>query len=329
MQIGKLPRKRIAALPTPLHELKRLSKELDGPRIFIKRDDLTGLAFGGNKARKLEFILGDAIEKGADTVLTTGALQSNHVRMTAAAATQFGLRAVLFLRGKEPVTYKANLLLDRLLGAQIEFVDTDDREEIVQRVETAAEQLKQEGSNPYVIAGGGSTPVGCTGYYVALTEVLTQVNEMGIHIDHLLLASGGGGTHAGVVLGATALNFALNVIGISVSQSTDYVVERVCRLAEETACNLGHRLKFLPADIEVHDQYVGPGYAIPTPEGLAAIRLVAQTEGILLDPVYTGKAMAGLIDLIAQQRFQRDETVLFLHTGGTPALFTDETLWNR
>ncbi|MCI2425961.1 D-cysteine desulfhydrase family protein [Candidatus Acetothermia bacterium] len=329
MQIGKLPRKRIAVLPTPLYELKSLSRRLNGPRIFIKRDDLTGLAFGGNKARKLEFILGDAIEKGADTVLTAGALQSNHVRMTAAAAAQFGLRAVLFLRGKEPSAYKANLLLDRLLGAKIEFIDSDDREEIIRRMEAAAEDLKSKGSNPYIIAAGGSTPIGCTGYYVALTELLTQVNEMEIHINHLLLASGGGGTHAGVVLGAKALNFALNVIGISVSRPADAIVERVSQLSEETASLLGHKLRFSAAEMEVYDQYIGDGYAIPTPEGLAAIRLVAQTEGIFLDPVYTGKAMAGLIDLIANQRFHRDEAVVFLHTGGTPALFTDEKIWNR
>ncbi len=329
MQIGKLPRKRIAALPTPLYELKSLSKKLGGPRIFIKRDDLTGLAFGGNKARKLEFIFGDAIEKGADTVLTIGALQSNHARMTAAAAAQFGFRSVLFLRGKEPSTYKANLLLDRLLGAEIEFIDTDDRKEIMQRMEEAAQQYKEEGCNPYIIAAGGSTPIGCIGYYVAMTEILTQVNELGIRIDHLLLSSGGGGTSAGIVLGAKALNFALNVIGISVSQSTDYVIERVCQLAAETAAKIGQQLSFSPSDIEVYDRYVGAGYAIPTPEGLAAIRLVAQTEGILLDPVYTGKAMAGLIDLVSNGRFQRDEIVLFVHTGGMPALFTDERLWDE
>ncbi|MBT9166409.1 MAG: L-cysteate sulfo-lyase [Chloroflexi bacterium] len=327
MQIGKLPRVRLAALPTPLEEMGNLSQKLGGPRLFIKRDDNTGLAFGGNKARKLEFLMGDALNQGADTIITAGAIQSNHVRMTTAAANKLGLKTVLVLRGEKPSSYKANLLLDHLLQAEIRFLNAKDAEQINQIVEEIASELSQKGHNTYVITSGGSNCIGASGYALAMTELLAQANEKGIKFDSIVLACGGGGTQAGVVLGTKALNLNMGVIGISVSREAMLLKERVAGLAEETAEHLDLSIPFSPAEIEVYDEYVGEGYAIPTTEGIEAIKLVAEKEGIFLDPVYTGKAMAGLIDLIKKGRFRSDENVVFLHTGGIPAIFTDESIW--
>jgi D-cysteine desulfhydrase family pyridoxal phosphate-dependent enzyme len=327
MQIDKLHRVRLAALPTPLEEMVNLTKRLGGPRLFIKRDDNTGLAFGGNKARKLEFLLGEAQNLGADTIITTGAIQSNHVRMTAAAANKFGFRTVLVLRGKKPPTYKANLLLDHLLKAKVHFIDTEDLEEINQRMEEIASELSKRGHNTYIIPSGGSTPVGVVGYALAMKELLAQAFDMGIEFDHIVLACGGGGTQAGVVLGAKALNMNVGVTGISVSRKATFLRERIAKLAEGAARQLGLSITFSPSEIEVYEEYIGKGYAIPTLECIEAIKLVAKLEGIFLDPVYTGKAMAGLIDLIKKGHFRSNENVIFLHTGGTPAIFTDESIW--
>jgi len=327
MQIGKLPRVRLAALPTPLEEMGNLSKKLGGPRLFIKRDDNTGLAFGGNKARKLEFLMGDALDKGADTIITAGGIQSNHARMTAAAANKLGFKTVLVLSGEKPSSYKANLLLDHLLQAEIRFLNARDSEQIKQRMEEIASELSSKGHNTYVIPTGGSNRIGVSGYALAMSELLAQANEKGIKFDSMVLACGGGGTQAGVVVGTKALNLNMGVIGISVSREAMRLKEMVASLANETAEHLGLSIPFRPAEIEVYDEYVGEGYAIPTTEGIEAIKLVAELEGILLDPVYTGKAMAGLIGLIRTGCFRRDENVLFLHTGGIPAIFTDESIW--
>ncbi|MCL0041371.1 D-cysteine desulfhydrase family protein [Dehalococcoidia bacterium] len=327
MQIGKLPRVRLAALPTPLEEMGNLSKKLGGPRLFIKRDDNTGLAFGGNKARKLEFLMGDALDKGVDTIITAGGIQSNHARMTAAAANRLGFKVVLVLSGEKPSSYKANLLLDHLLQAEIRFLNTKDSEQIKQRIEEIAAELSSSGHNTYIIPPGGSNRIGVSGYALAMSELLAQANEKGVKFDSIVLACGGGGTQAGVVVGTKALNLNMMTIGISVSREAILLKERVASLANETAEHLGLSMPFTPAEIEVYDEYVGEGYAIPTTEGIEAIKLVAGLEGIFLDPVYTGKAMAGLISLIKTGRFRSDENVVFLHTGGIPAIFTDESIW--
>jgi D-cysteine desulfhydrase family pyridoxal phosphate-dependent enzyme len=320
MQIGHLPRVRLAALPTPLDEAARFSKALRGPRILIKRDDNTGLAMGGNKARKLEFLMGEALAKGVDVVLTTGAVQSNHARMTIAAANKLGIKTILVLRGDEPQEVQGNLLLDRILGAEIRVVKGDyDRTQ--QEMESIAADLRRRGHTPMVIPVGGATPSGSLGYVTMMLELVSQLNAMGLKATHLVHASGSGGTQAGLILGAKALNTGIKIVGISVSRKRDPLRERVAGIADEASKLVQADCRMTTNDAEVYDEYIGEGYGIPTKECVDAIKVVAETEGILLDPVYTSKAMAGLIDLVGKGKITREDTVVFLHTGGTPALF--------
>ena len=320
MQIGKLPRVRLATLPTPLEDAPRLSKMLDGPRILFKRDDNYGFAFGGNKARKLEFLIADAIEKGADTVITTGGLQSNHARLTAAAAKKYGMHPILVLRGDAPAEFDGNLLLDRLLGAEIRTIAADIRN-TMPIMEDIAEEVRDGGGVPYVIPSGGSTPVGAVAYSNAMLEIVSQAVEMSVKVDHVAFSSGSGGTQAGLLFGAKALNFEGKILGISDGASRDPLVHRVVDIANGCARLAGSHLSVSLKDVEFLDEYAGKGYGILQKEVVDAIVTVARTEGIFLDPVYTGKAMWGLIDLIHQGYFEKHETVAFIHTGGTPALF--------
>ena len=318
MAIEDIPRVQIAHLPTPIEELPRLSQALGGPRLLVKRDDQTGLATGGNKTRKLEFLVADALEKGADTLITTGAGQSNHARQTAAAAAKFGLRSVLVLRGEEPEVRSGNLLLDDLVGAEVCWIGegADPREEM----ERAAEDLRQAGRKPYIIPVGGSNPIGATGYVQAMLEAMEQLREMGMEADRMVCASGSAGTQAGLAAGAEMAGYEGQVIGISVSPTKDVLIPRVRELAQATLKLLGHS-GTLTVPVIVYDDYLGEGYAKMGPPEREAIRLVARQEGLILDPVYTGRAMAGLIDLIQRGVMGKEETVLFWHTGGTPALF--------
>ena len=330
MNLHAQPRFPLARLPTPLHEARRLREALGGerhcPRILLKRDDLTDLALGGNKARKLEFLVADALASGATMLITTGGVQSNHARMTAAAARLAGLEAALVLTSPtgEPEP-QGNLLLDRLLGADIHFVsDTGpgggaDAE--AAKIEEIAGACRSAGGLPYVVELGGSDAVGAIGYVHATFELVDQLRSAGERPTRLYHASGSRGTQAGLELGARLFDPTYRVIGIAVSPGGDRKQQRAVSIAAGSAERLGTDVRIDTADLLTDESYFGEGYAIPTATGIEAIRLLAQTEAILLDPVYTGKAMAGLIDHIRTGTMAADETVVFLHTGGVPGLF--------
>jgi len=317
-KLRTLPRVPIAHLPTPLEEMPRLSKALGGPRLFVKRDDQTGLATGGNKARKLEFLVAEAMEKGADTIITAGAVQSNHARQTVAAAVKFGLRCCLVLSGQSPNRWNGNLLLDELLGADIRWAGERDRE---QTMEEVAEEMTRLGRRPYIVPIGGSNPVGSAGYVAAMEELMGQLAERDLQVDRVVFPTGSGGTQDGLIVGAKALGFTGRIEGISVSATQDVLRPKLEELVAETAAFLRLDLSFASEDFIVHDDYLGEGYARMGPPEREAIRLAARTEGLLVGPVYTGRALAGLIDLVRRGVFGPDETVLFWHTGGIPALF--------
>ncbi len=316
-----ISRVHLAQLPTPVQELKRLSVDLAGPRILIKRDDQTGLAFGGNKTRKLEFLIADALACGADTVITAGASQSNHCRQTAAAAAHVGLRCILVLGGIEPQAQTGNLLLDNLLGAEIHWTGRERRGE---RMEEIAEASRRKGHNPYIIPYGGSNAKGAIGYVVAMIEFLEQVSREGRAVDSIVFASSSGGTQAGLVVGAKLGGYEGKIIGVSVDKGErgdlPYELE-LAKLGTEVAHEIGTSMDLTEADFTVDFRYLGGGYGVVGALERKAIRLLATTEGILLDPVYTARAFGGMIDMIKKGVFEPDETVLFWHTGGAPALF--------
>ena len=317
-----LPRIHLASLPTPLEPLAQLGKALGGPRLFIKRDDLTGLAGGGNKTRKLELLVADAQLKKADALITVGAEQSNHCRQTAAAAARMGLRCILVLRGQPPAAPLGNLLLDHLLGAEICWSGGRTREEVMDEV-VAREQ--SAGRNPYPIPLGGSNPLGAAAYAAAMDELMHQTTE---RFDRIVFASSSGGTHAGLAVGAVMTGFRGQVLGISIDENLASLQQMVAEIATGVCRLLGEPRTFHPGDIVANADYLGAGYAIMGPPEREAIDLFARREGILLDPVYTGRAAAGMIDLIRRGLIGKDETVLFWHTGGVPALwaYTNELI---
>jgi D-cysteine desulfhydrase family pyridoxal phosphate-dependent enzyme len=310
----KPPRLQIAALPTPVHRLPRLSEALGGPEIWIKRDDLTGLAFGGNKTRKLEYLLAAAREAQAKRVLTRGAIQSNHCRQTAAAAARHGFACTLVLEGEPPSAPTGNVLLDELLGANIVWTRGEDPE--AKLLETK-EELIRAGEKPYLIPYGGSNELGVYAYSVAMTEYLGQ----GTPADRVLFASSSGGTQAGLVLGARMQGFEGRITGISVHRERGFLRGHVTGLVNSTVEWLGMAFEISGEEIEVVDDYLGGGYAVVGDLERDAIRLCARREGLIVDPVYTGRAMGGMIDMIKRGVIGKDERVLFWHTGGTPALF--------
>lgn len=325
------PRFRLARLPTPLHDAVRLRRALGGelrcPRILIKRDDLTDLALGGNKARKLEFITGDAMRRGFTALVTTGAAQSNHARMTAAAAAMAGLRCALVL-GSETADPEAqgNLLLDRLLGADLHFYQAGEDAAAEEReragVDEVMEVLRADGENPLHVPTGGSTAVGTLGYVQATRELLEQLAAEEASIPtRLYYASGSRGTQAGLELGARLFRASYRCVGIAVSGGESVKRERAARIANEAARLLGTDVTVDADACHTEQQYYGPGYAVPTPAAMAALTLLARTEGVLLDPVYTAKAMAGMIDHINSGAIDSHETIVFLHTGGSPGMF--------
>jgi D-cysteine desulfhydrase family pyridoxal phosphate-dependent enzyme len=321
VQLGRLPRLKIAALPTPLEEAPSLSAYLGGPRIMFKRDDITGLAFGGNKVRKIEYLMGEAIDRGCDVVMTVGAVQSNHARVTAAAARRLGLDVIVVLSGEEPTQRQGNLLLDAVFGADIRIVNTDDDFVLMGVVEDMARDLRRQGRSPYVIPLGGATALGTAGFVNAGLELLDQLNNRGIRADAILHATSSGGTQAGLYTAMKVTQSGIRVVGVSAGPSRDVVTSRVLRITADLITLLGLDWRPHPDDIVVTDEYIGERYGRPTPACLDAVRLAARTEGILLDPVYTGKAMAGLIDMVRRGQFAPDQTVVFWHTGGQPALF--------
>ncbi len=319
MNLKQLPRVSLAHLPTHIDELPRLSKELGGPRLLVKRDDQTGLAAGGNKTRKLEFLMAEALDQGADMVITAGAAQSNHCRQTAAAAAQVGLGCTLVLGGEPPPTPTGNLLLDQLLGAQICWTGPDRRGE---RLEEIANQVRADGHQPYLVPYGGSNAVGATGYALAMQELNQQLGEL--KVDRIVFASSSGGTQAGMVVGARATSFDGEIIGVKIDKGEagdDPYPLHLTRLANETATHVGLDAKFTPDDFLLAEDYLGGGYGVVGELEREAIRLTARLEGLILDPVYTGRAMGGLIDMIRRGLIDPDETVLFWHTGGMPAVF--------
>jgi D-cysteine desulfhydrase family pyridoxal phosphate-dependent enzyme len=322
--IKTLPRLKFAHLPTAVEALPHLSAELGGPRLLVKRDDQTGLAFGGNKTRKLEFLLAEAQANGARTLITAGALQSNHCRQTAAAAARYGFACTLVLSlppGQSETQMEeqggsGNLLLDRLLGARIIWTSRELRNQVL---EETFQDAWEAGQRPYLIPYGGSNPTGAVAYAFAMEELLLQ----GVKPDWIVFASSSGGTQSGLVLGAQMFNYRGKVLGISVDEPMNVLRERVAKLASETADLLGGDLEFKAEDILVNADYLGGGYGVMGEPEKEAITQFAHKEGLLLDPVYTGRAAAGLLDLIRRGFFERDETVLFWHTGGAPALFAD------
>ncbi len=307
----------IAHLPTPLERMEWLSKHLNGPDLYIKRDDQTGLATGGNKTRKLEFLVADALAQGCDHLITSGAPQSNHCRQTAAAAARFGLGCTLVLRGKKPAQKSGNLLLDELLGAHIYWTDAQHCPETIAEV---ANELRVMGRKPYIIPLGGSNVMGAAGYVLAMQELMEQLTAQRINIDFIVFASSSGGTQAGLVVGAAVYGFHGHILGISIDSPAEELKTQVAALATATATHLGLGMLPLAERVEVNDDYLGSGYAVVGEAEREAIKMTAQLEGILLDPVYTGRAMGGLIDLIRWGAFTRGQSVLFWHTGGTAAL---------
>jgi len=311
----------LGIFPTPLVEAPRLTRALDGPRILIKRDDLTGFGFGGNKIRGLEFFVAEALERLADVIVTGAGPQSNHVRATAAAARAAGLDVVAVLHDSRPAESRGNLLLDEILGAEIRFTDDPDRALVDTRIEEVAEELRQAGRRPYVIPRGGTSGLGAVGYIDCVREMRTQLRALGLAPDRLVVTTGACGTHAGLLAGKKIYEAPYRLLGITVSRPVEECVPRIERFATEAAGNVGETIDVGVEDIVVRDGFIGDGYGVPTPEGDAAIRFVARTEGLFLDPTYTGKTIAGLISEVRSGRIGVDETVVYLHTGGEPALF--------
>jgi D-cysteine desulfhydrase len=330
MHLARFPRRRYTAGPTPLERMPHLEQALAAelgrpvPELWIKRDDLLGLTAGGNKTRKLEFLVADALAQGADTLITVGAVQSNHCRLTASAAVREGMACRLVLEERVPGSFHAdasgNHLLFGLLGverAQVVPAGTD----LHAAMEALTADLDAQGRRAYLIPGGGSNALGALGYVACAEELMDQSFEQGVAFDHLVVASGSGGTHAGLVAGLHGVNANLPITGISVRAERGAQETKIHGLAQEVATLAGVAAPVPQAAVAVEDGYVGPGYSLPTDAMVAAVQLFARTEGILLDPVYTGKAAAGLLDLVRQGRFATGERVVFVHTGGAAALY--------
>lgn len=324
MQLSKFPRVPLAHLPTPLEHLPTLSEHLGGPAIYVKRDDCTGLASGGNKTRKLEFVMGAALQQGADSIVTVGAVQSNHVRQTAAAACKLGLRCDVLLEHRladpsETYANSGNVLLDRLFGARIhEYPGGTDFDQAAQDV---GRELQAAGRKPYLVPGGASDKIGALGYVNCASELLNQASDRELVIDQLVTASGSAGTHAGLIAGLKAMHSGIPLLGVGVGAPKKAQEERVYTLAVETAEYIGAPDCIARNDVVANCDYIGDGYGVPTDAMNEAVILAARLEGLLFDPVYTGKALAGMIDLIRRGEFNEGQNVVFLHTGGSAALF--------
>jgi L-cysteate sulfo-lyase len=331
MHLSRFPRVRLGHLHTPLEPMAALSRALGGPNLFVKRDDCTGLATGGNKTRKLEFLMGQALEQGAEIIVTQGAVQTNHGRQTAAAAARLGLACEILLerRVREPepgYEVQGNVLLDRMFGATLSFHEPGDMNALAL---ARTEELRSQGRKAYFIPGGGSNVVGALGYVDCALELLQQANDTGLRIDYLVHATGSTGTQAGLLAGLEGANTGIPVLGISVRQPKARQEDAVYALAQATADHLGVRGGIDRSRVVAYSDYVGEGYGVPTPAMVEAVALTARCEGILLDPVYSGKGMAGLIDLVRKGFFRRDDNVVFLHTGGATALFAYSNLFTN
>ncbi|MCP4932969.1 MAG: D-cysteine desulfhydrase [bacterium] len=331
MDFDRFSRMPLCHQPTPIEAMVRLSEQLDGPNLFIKRDDCTGLATGGNKTRKLEFLVGEALNQNADMLVTQGAVQSNHVRQTAAAACRVGLKCHALLERRVPGRNEdyeetGNVFLDKVFGATLEFRPPD--LDMNAEGEAATERLRGEGHRPYFIPGGGSNATGALGYAVCAQEIAQQSQSLNMEFQWLVMATGSTGTQAGLVAGFHTLDWNLPVMGVSVRQPRKKQIDAVHDLTNKTLEML-EVPTITASKILVDDGYVGDGYGIPAPSTLEAVSMVALNEGILLDPVYSGKGMAGLIGLVRRGFFNSSDNVLFLHTGGSSALFAyEDTILN-
>ena len=330
MNLAHFSRRRYTEGPTPLERLPRFSQAIGGPNIYIKRDDLLGLTGGGNKTRKLEFLVADALAQGADTLITCGGVQSNHCRLTLAAAVKEGLKCRLVLSEIVPGSYNpeasGNVLLYHLLEVErVKVVPwgTD----LMAELQSAAAEAVDEGRKPYIIPMGGSNHLGVLGYIACAEEIMNQAFEAGIDINHIILPAGSAGTHSGLLLGLCGNNCHIPVTGISVLNPKVVLEKRIFELVQQTATYMGINIRIPGEKIVCFDEYIGPGYTLPTAEMIQAVKLLARTEGVLLDPTYTGKAMAGLIDLAQRGSFKKDDNVLFLHTGGSPGLYANSSLF--
>lgn len=331
LDFASFPRAELCHQPTPIERMPRLEAQLGGPALWVKRDDCTGLAGGGNKTRKLEFLVGEALAQGCDMLVTQGAIQSNHVRQTAAAARKFGLDCHAVLEKRVPNTDHAyeqsgNVLLDRMFAMTMEY--REGGLDMNAETEQVVERLRGTGRRPYFIPGGGSNVTGALGYAVCAQEIVTQSAALGVKFDWVVSATGSTGTQAGLVAGLEALQSGIPVMGVSVRQSREKQRQAVHGLAQKTASTLGHDGLGLDT-IHVDDGYVGEGYGIPAESTLEALWVAAQTEGLLLDPVYSGKGFAGLLGLIRAGQFHKEQKILFLHTGGAVALFAYESILNN
>jgi L-cysteate sulfo-lyase len=324
MDLSQFPRVSLAHLPTPLEFLPRLTKHLDGPDIYVKRDDCTGLATGGNKTRKLEFSMGEALREEADTIITVGAIQSNHVRQTAAAACKLGMSCEVLLEHRvehpsETYTNSGNIFLDRLFGASLrEYPGGTDFDSAMAKV---ADEIRANGGTPYIVPGGASNTVGALGYVDCGIELLNQFTEQDLSIDHIVSATGSAGTHAGLAVGLRGSGSDLPILGIGVNAPQDVQEARVYKLAAETAELVGAPGCVVREDIIADCNYIGTGYGKPTESMNEAVLMLARLEGLLFDPVYSGKALAGMIDYVRQGRFTKGQKIVFLHTGGSAGLF--------
>jgi len=325
MNLTQFPRRRYIHSPTPIEAMPQLSKALGGDvNLFVKRDDLLPGTAGGNKTRKLEFCLADALEEGADTVITCGAVQSNHCRLTAAWCVKEGLECHLVLEERVKDSYKpdgsGNNFLFELLGVKSIEVQ-EGGSDMMAAMEEKSRALTATGKKPYIVPGGASNAIGALGYVVCAEETMGQLNELHLDIGHIVVPSGSAGTHAGMVVGMIGVNANIHISGINVSRKKMEQEEIVFKLAEETSKKLGISGGIKREDVVCFEEYVGPGYSIPTDEMIEAVKLFAGSEAILLDPVYSGKAAAGLINLVRKGFFEKGSNVLFLHTGGSPALY--------
>lgn len=324
MHLARFPRVRFFPTPTPLERLDNLTRHLGGPEIWIKRDDCTVVATGGNKVRKLEWLAGEALAQGADHLITQGAVQSNHVRQTAAVARKLGMKCTALLEHRVETNDRdylnsGNVFLDRLFDCAIEYRPPG--LDMNAEAQAKGEALREAGAKPYVIPGGGSNRVGALGYVSCAQELMQQADEMGLRIDRIVTATGSAGTHAGLVVGLQGCNANVPVLGIGVRNPKDRQEAAVHKLAEATAEYVGVHGGIPRESVEANCDYIGPGYGQPTEGMKEAVQMLAQLEGLLLDPVYSGKAMAGLIDLIRKGKFNKSERVVFLHTGGSVGLF--------
>lgn len=319
MNLQRFSKTSLGFFPTPVVELPRLSKLLDGPSIFMKRDDLTGLALGGNKTRKLEYLLGDALTKGCDVIITAGAAQSNHCRQTAAAAAKLGIECHLVLGGESPDEPGGNLLLNLIFGCQLHWTKDHRKGEDVPQI---CAQMKAEGRQPYIVPYGGSNELGAIAFAAAADELHQQCGEL--PLTHIVFASSSGGTQAGLMLGSKMLDASYKLVGIKIDKDDadhDAFEHKVLSLANRTADLVNFNHEFTAPELFLNSSYLGAGYAVIGESEREAILLTARTEGILLDPVYTGRAMGGMIDMIRTGELSRQDKVLFWHTGGAPAIF--------